>query len=175
MSANFDSFNRQPSSDLSPISDRFELLSAYIDGEVTVAQKEQVQQWLHEDPSFQQLYQRLLKLNHGFQHLPIPVATQSPQQITHAVFKQMEQRRFSRLAFWGGTAIAAIAVGLISLFLPEQKMPLPQVAETPTTLENPTPVANSVVGSPSLMIAVNRPVVPIPKAPVAPQTVKSEQ
>lgn len=175
MSANFNSFNRQPSADLLPTSDRFELLSAYIDGEVTVAQKEQVQQWLHEDPNFQQLYQRLLKLNHGFQNLPTPVATQSPQQITNAVLTQIEQRRFSRLAFWGGTAIAAIAVGLISLFLPEQKTPLPQVAETPTPLENSAPVANSNAEAPSLMIAVNRPVVPIPKAPVAPQTVNSEQ
>jgi anti-sigma factor RsiW len=170
MTAKFDSFDYDSRSDMAEISDRFELLSAYIDGEITLAHKQQVQQWLKEDPSFQQLYQRLLRLNQGFQSLPAPVATKSPQQITNAVFHKMEQRRSHRLAFWGGTAIAVVAMGLISLFLPENKSFLPQVANSPTPTEkNTTPVAQNETVAPSLIIAVNRPVVPIPKAPVAPE------
>jgi len=37
--------------------DRFELLSAYLDGEVTAAQRQQVEDWLGNDPEVQ-LYAR---------------------------------------------------------------------------------------------------------------------
>jgi len=170
MTAKYDSFNNNSHSDMylenmTLENDRFELLSAYIDGEVTVAQKEQVQQWLNEDPSFQQLYQRLLKLNHGFQSLPIPATTVYPQQITNRVFERMEAHRWQKITFWGGTAIAALIVGLVSFLLPQTRNPAPQMAETPTPVENTAPIASNEVNAPSLMIAVNRPVVPIPKAP----------
>jgi hypothetical protein len=36
--------------------DRFELLSAYIDGEVTAAERKQVEEWLATDPTVQQLH-----------------------------------------------------------------------------------------------------------------------
>ena len=36
--------------------DRFELLSAYIDGEVTAAERGQIEQWLTTDPEVQCLY-----------------------------------------------------------------------------------------------------------------------
>ena len=77
----------------------------------------------------------------------------------------MEQRRWQKITFWGGTAIAALIVGLISFILPETKTPIPQMAETPTPVENTAPIASSGINAPSVMIAVNRPVVPIPKAP----------
>jgi anti-sigma factor RsiW len=173
MKEQFDNFENNSLSDMCQDqmtleNDRFELLSAYIDGEVTVAQKEQVQQWLNEDSNFQQLYQRLLKLNQGFQSLPTPVATQSPQQITNTVFAKMEQHRWQRITFWGGTAIAALAVGVISVLLPENRTPVPKMAETPVKVETTTPIASNEVEGASLMIAVNRPVVPIPKAPEPP-------
>jgi hypothetical protein len=172
MKIKFDFLKDNSSSDmcvehLTVENDRFELLSAYIDGEVTVAQKEQVQQWLNEDPSFKQLYQRLLRLNYGFQSLPTPVGTQSHQQITNKVFERIENNRWQKIAFWGGTAIAALTVGIVSWLLQENKTLIPQMAEQPTSVEQKKPIASnqSPISEPSLMIAINRPPVPIPKAP----------
>jgi hypothetical protein len=175
MTAKSNSCNDNSYSNFSKENDRFELLSAYMDGEVTVAQKEQVQQWLNEDPNFQQLYQRLLKLNQGFQSLPAPVRTKSPQQITDAVFEKVEQHRWRKLAFWGGTAIAALGIGLLSLLLPEQNNPIPQLTENYPPTENTEAIASNDIKDPSLMIAVNRPVVPIPKAVVAPNQQKDQE
>ncbi|MEL6165322.1 MAG: zf-HC2 domain-containing protein, partial [Cyanobacteria bacterium J06628_3] len=42
--------------------DRFELLSAYLDGEVTAAERRQVEEWLANDSSVQNLHKRLLSL-----------------------------------------------------------------------------------------------------------------
>jgi anti-sigma factor RsiW len=50
--------------------DRFELLSAFIDGEVTAAERKQVQQLLATDSDMQRLHSRLMKLRQGLQKLP---------------------------------------------------------------------------------------------------------
>lgn len=42
--------------------DTFERLSAYLDGEVTAAERQQVEAWLATDSEAQRLYQRLLNL-----------------------------------------------------------------------------------------------------------------
>ena len=167
MSAKFDYFDHDSSSDISLEEERFELLSAYIDGEVTIDEKKQVETWLDEDKSFQKLYKDLLTLNQGFQNLHVPIVNQSPQEITNKVFERMEKKRFSKMAFWGGTAIAAIVVASISFFLPDNNY-IPQIAEeTNTPVENSIPIAsNEETNEASLMIAVNRSVVPIPKAPM---------
>ena len=51
----------------------FELLSAYLDGEVTSEQRQQVQELLKQDPETKALYQRLLALREGFQNLPVQI------------------------------------------------------------------------------------------------------
>ncbi|MEA5452912.1 zf-HC2 domain-containing protein [Leptolyngbya sp. CCNP1308] len=45
--------------------DRFELLSAYLDGEVTPEERQQVLCWLQQDDSARALYNRLLTLRQG--------------------------------------------------------------------------------------------------------------
>lgn len=50
--------------------DRFELLSAYLDGEVTPEERKIVQHWMATDPAVQQLYRRLLHIRQGMQHAP---------------------------------------------------------------------------------------------------------
>ena len=52
--------------------DRFELLSAYIDGEVTAAERGQIEQWLTIDPEVQCLYARVLKLRPLWSMMPAP-------------------------------------------------------------------------------------------------------
>ncbi|TVQ54554.1 MAG: Fis family transcriptional regulator [Spirulina sp. DLM2.Bin59] len=137
--------------------DRFELLSAYLDGEVSPSERQQVQDWLEHDPAAQELHQRLTQLRYGLQTLPTPVSETSADALLAGVFAQEEQRqsRFRRVA-WGGGAIAAVVVGALSFLAPQSPL-APRFAQTPD------PEAD---GS-SLLIAVSQPVVDIPLAPDA--------
>lgn len=134
--------------------DRFELLSAYIDGEVTAAERKQVQQWLDTDPQTQHLYARMMKLRQEIQSLPVPQSEQSAEQMAKQVFARINRLRHKRTVVWGGTAIAALFFGALSSILPGQS-PAPQLAKSPKPEQQP------------LMVALNRPVVEIPKAAVA--------
>jgi Putative zinc-finger len=78
MTSNFDPSDSNPRSSLGgqadlpfaeipdPLKrDRFELLSAYLDGEVTAPERRQVEAWLKSDPKMQALYARMLKMQQG--------------------------------------------------------------------------------------------------------------
>ncbi|MFS8118200.1 MAG: anti-sigma factor family protein, partial [Microcoleus sp.] len=65
--------------------DRFELLSAYIDGEVTAAERRQVEEWLTNDLTTKRLYSRLMMMQQGFQSMPVPAAEQSAQELAAKV------------------------------------------------------------------------------------------
>lgn len=131
--------------------DRFELLSAYLDGEVTAFQRRQVEEWLANDQETQQLYERLLNLRQGMQTMPCP-AGQQVEDTIEQVYKCIHRRR-RRALLVGGSAIAAAVIGAISTVLPSRQ--LLQMAQSPTTIE-------------PLMVALNSPVVEIPKAGIAP-------
>ncbi|BAZ48952.1 putative transcriptional regulator [Nostoc sp. NIES-4103] len=142
--------------------DRFELLSAYLDGEVTAAESRQVEEWLANDAAVQCLYGRLLKLRQGLKTLPVPAAEQ-PSEVAEQVLARL--RRRSRLVWvFGGAAIAACVVGTLSGLLPggESKLQLAQKPISKTAQTTTTPVAPV---SP-LMVALNNPVIEIPKAAV---------
>jgi anti-sigma factor RsiW len=132
--------------------DRFELLSAYLDGEVTASERVQVEDWLANDPEVQGLYKRLLKLRQGLRTLPVPTAEQPVEYTIQQVLGRLNRR--PRLAvIWGGAAIAALFVGALSS---GRQYIGPQIAQSP---EPAAPVE-------SLMVALNTPVVEIPKAAV---------
>ena len=138
--------------------DRFELLSAYLDGEVTPAERQQVQQWIETDPKIQQLYSRLLQLRQGMQTLPFPKPEQSVQQFSEEVFRRISRRQHNRRAWlWGGGALAALFIGVVSTVLTETHSPTPQIAQSPQTETN----------AELLMVALNRPAVAIPPAVVS--------
>lgn len=132
--------------------DRFELLSAYLDGEVTASERQQVRLWLETDPQTQQLYARLVKLREGFQSLPTP-ATQPAHRVADQVFSRLDRRRKNRAVLWGGGAIAALVVGAVSSLFAGYS-PVPQLAQSP---------APKATTTEPLMIAVNRPLIEIPK------------
>jgi anti-sigma factor RsiW len=142
--------------------DRFELLSAYLDGEVTAAESRQVEEWLAHDPSVQCLYNRLLKLRQGLRTSPVPPALESPEVTAQQVFKRM--RRRSR-PIWavGGASVAALVVGAVSSLLPGGGF-RPQLAQQP--MEVPQSIATPAVSHSPLMVALNNPVIEIPKAAV---------
>lgn len=130
--------------------DRFELLSAYLDGEVSASDRRQIEAWLASDASAQQLYARLLKLRqglHGLRTLPVP-AERPVEQTVSQVMKRLE-RKPKRTVAWGGVAAAA------ALF-----------AGAVTTVVAPSylsPHVNVISQSDSqLMIALDRPVIDIP-------------
>jgi anti-sigma factor RsiW len=146
--------------------DRFELLSAYLDGEVTAAERRQVEEWLADDAAVQSLYARLLKLRQGLLNLPIPESQQSPETTVNQVLKRL--RRRSQLAWtFGGAAIAACVIGAVSGLLPNGESMTPQLAQQPQVEPKQTTKVAVVVPASPLMVALNNPVIEIPKAAVA--------
>ena len=144
--------------------DRFELLSAYLDGEVTATERRQVEEWLANDASVQCLYARLLKLRQGLRTLPVPAAQQSPEETVQQVLTRL--RRRSRLNWMvGAAAIAACAIGAVSGLIGGGSM-VPQLAQRPQREPIQTSSASIVPPSP-LMVGLNNPVIEIPKAAVA--------
>ena len=131
--------------------DRFELLSAYLDGEVTAKERQQVQEWLENDPQMQQLYVRLLRLRQGMQYLPAPPTQQSSSQLSEAVFQKIDRRGRWRQGLLVGGGIAAVVIGAIASLT---DAPVLQIASRSTVKNNPKELA----------IALNRPAVEIPPA-----------
>lgn len=131
--------------------DRFELLSAYLDGEVTADERRQVEQWLATDARIQRLHTRLLTLRQGLRTLPVPSSEQPIEQVAVQVMSRLE-RRPKRTAVWGGLAIAALFMGAVmGTFSRIEMTPAPGL------------VSNAVPHD-GLMIALDRPVIEIPKA-----------
>ena len=124
-------------------SDRFELLSTYMDGEASAAERKQVEQWLAADPKFRQIYHRLLTLQRTFQALPTPTSCPSAEQTTAQVMARVTRR--SRLILWGlGTATAAAMVSAITNLFSGGGLLIPETAQSPAELDNnPTAAAIS--------------------------------
>ena len=140
--------------------DRFELLSAYLDGEVTAAERKQVEEWLANDPESQRLYDRLLKLRSSFQTVPVPAAQQPVEQTIELVYQRVDRRSRRRAVVWSGSAIAAVVLGAVSTVLPTRQ--LLQIAQSPQQEIEP------------LRVALNSPVVEIPKLGIAPPGEQSQ-
>jgi anti-sigma factor RsiW len=146
--------------------DRFELLSAYMDGEVTADERRKVEDWLANDPTVQQLHARLLNLRHAFQSMPVPVTDDaSVRKTVDAVLAKVDRR--PRLSvIWGGIAIAAVAVGAVTTaLLNGDRSPIPQIADrsTPSQAVQPSAAPDSA----SMLVALDKPLVSLPKTPVA--------
>ena len=96
--------------------DRFELLSAYIDGEVTAAERGQIEQWLTTDPEVQCLYERVLKLRPLWATMPV-ATVQSP--IKHTA-RQVSPclRHKAKITTVAGIMLATVLLGTLSSILP---------------------------------------------------------
>lgn len=129
----------------------FELLSAYLDGEVTAKQREEVQNLLSSDPEIQKLYSRLLNLREELNNLPIPSPSYTSQQLSESVFARVDQERKKRKMYlWGGGAIATVAVTtILGIFNGGNRSPLWQMAQ-----QN-----NSTTTEEALVIALHEPII----------------
>lgn len=139
----------------------FELLSAYLDNEVSVEERRQVQHWLDNDPEIKKLYLQLSRLNQGVQNISAPQEAISAKQLSNQVFQSIDRsQRKRKLFIWGGGAIAALVLATVSnLFTGSGNIPALRLAESsePETVSQPIMVA----------VAVNKPAVKIPKAAVS--------
>ena len=82
------------------LSDRdWELLSAYIDGQVTQAEQQQVERKLQNDLDYRQAYSRILRLQDSLTELPVPSTCDRPSaaadEMADAVLQQLERSPLS--------------------------------------------------------------------------------
>lgn len=85
--------------------ERFELLSAYIDGEVTNAEEQMVEQWLSDDVDLRCLYQQQLKLRQLLIDLPVPMVSHSSVRVEtnvmiDRVFAEIDSDRSGANGSW---------------------------------------------------------------------------
>jgi hypothetical protein len=139
--------------------DRFELLSAYLDGEVTPDERRLVDQWLRDDTVAQCLHARLLHLRRGFTGLSHPSPGQSTPPATEVAEGVIDRlnHRFNRTCMAGIAAAAIAVVGSLSGAVGNR--PWAQVVT-----EAEAPIAQEV----PLEIALDQPAIAIPKASVTP-------
>ncbi|MEG4503484.1 zf-HC2 domain-containing protein [Microcoleus sp. F6_B4] len=151
--------------------DRFELLSAYLDGEVTAAERRQVEEWLTNDPTTKRLYSRLLMMQQSFQAMPVPAAQQSAEELATKVLQRVE-RKPKQIWILGGGAIAALLVAMVSGVGGGRQLFAPQFARSPVPAESDGLIVAlneplvEIVNPNDLMLGVNAPIVDIPKVAV---------
>lgn len=162
MTSKFDDFEQDRFDDPSldnheiPI-ERFELLSAYLDDELSPTERQQVQQWLDNDPKIKRLYTQLLGLQTHIQSSEAIASEQEIAEITAGVFEFIDRRRHQRRLIWSGGTIAASIIAAVAGLIPgvtplEFKLAQEQL---PNELDSPTVM---------LAVAVNKPAINIPDA-----------
>lgn len=119
--------------------DRFELLSAYLDGEVTAAERQQIEDWLTTDPVVKHLYARVLKLHQGLRVTQMPPAQQPVGSAVEQVFPRLNKRP-KMAVVWVSAAIAAVLLGAVSSKPMDRQTPVPINAQAPTV--NPSQVGH---------------------------------
>jgi anti-sigma factor RsiW len=131
--------------------DRFELLSAYLDGEVTPGERQYVLSWLKDDPSARCLYNRLLTLRQGLRTQACPLNTEVESTLT-GVFHSVNRRlRLVTMATAG-----VVAMGIIQILSGEVG-------------GGYGPWRSALVAQPEvLQIALDKPAFPIPADAVSP-------
>lgn len=153
--------------------EQFELLSAYLDGEVSAAERKQVEASLDNDPKLRQTYQRLLTLQSGLKAIPIEAPSIQPEQLARNVIKRVDRSR--RLWIWGGIGTAAaVVMGSLSglgqswdMKTAQQPLQGQPTFDAPSisTIKTAPNTTFSVTPNATLMIALERPPVEIPIVP----------
>ncbi|RMF22699.1 MAG: anti-sigma factor [Cyanobacteria bacterium J083] len=160
MTSNFDASNQAKS----PLSQtktdksadlRFELLSAYLDGEVTAKERQQVQKWLDEEEKTKQVYNSMRTISDRIKTSPLPptIPTISSQELSQQVFGRIEKRqRHRKIWLWASGAIATVILGGISTLVPGENVLAPKFATN--SLKSPNE---------GIAVALNEPTIKIPQ------------
>jgi len=151
--------------------DRFELLSAYLDHEVTADERRQVEAWIAEDATFAAMYRRLLKLQQGFQAMPAPAAAESVDVTIAQVMQRVDRPRPDWRVWTGvGTAMATAAAALVvvsSGLLPVGNTPQIAVKSGDVKSGSPSPGAIEPPAPSGFLVALDEPAFVPTKAAVA--------
>jgi anti-sigma factor RsiW len=109
--------------------DRWELLNAYLDSEVTPKEKRMVERWLKDDQKMQCLYARLLQLRCSIQAVPAPPSGVSVDEVVQGVCRRIERQRIRRNFVIGGAAIVALISALVAHNVPTLPETAPNMLE----------------------------------------------
>lgn len=141
--------------------DRFELLSAYLDGEVSPDERRLVLTWLSEDPAVQCLYNRLLHLRQGCESLrQATLEIDTGECVAPAVIQRLNQRL--RLTCMAGLTAAAVAfIGTVSGSLNHQIGFLELVSTAGSVPDG------ELINTGSLELSIDEPPISIPKPATA--------
>ncbi len=125
--------------------ERFEQLSAYLDGELTPAQKREVEQWLHNHPEARRQYQHLMQFSDQFRQTPVPTTTVNLDTVVLQAQGQMYRT-------WGSVGTLMVAVSGILLWFSAVETPqtasiggLPRMQFSQYLLEDEAPVDPYVI------------------------------
>jgi anti-sigma factor RsiW len=132
------------------LDERFELLSAYLDGEVTASERKQVEAWLSTDRAFQQQYRQMQNIQHALPRITVP-SSQSATALAEGVFGQIDRNRHRKLSWIGGGAIAATVLAAVT-GLGGLLGDRPQLQFASNKANTPAP----------LMVALNDPILAMP-------------
>jgi len=125
--------------------ERFELLSAYIDNEVTSTEKSQVEQWLKDDLSYRTQYQQLLKVKRLLLDLPVPSSIPT-ELVVNKVIAKINKRSQRKLLLGG--AIVALIVATFGFITNDYRLKL----------------ADDVNSEEQLILAMEEPIIPMPES-----------
>lgn len=146
--------------------EKFELMSAYLDGEVTASERQQVENWLQNDTIFKAQYQRMQGMQQAIGHLPVAEPVVPVMVLADQVFSKISERRQSKWLKIGGGAVAAtlVAIGTgLSGVWDGSGNAVPQLAK----LSLPTAVLAKleIIPNPApMMVALNNSIVNIPQS-----------
>lgn len=167
MSENFD-FEGQIQGDKKTMKqEKFELVSAYLDGEVTLSERREVENLLATDAVTRHLYHRLVQLRSEFQRMPVPPTTEPIEVTVDKVFEKIDHRSRRTLVL-AGSAIVAVCVAIVSGIVSANRSPIMELAETETVQIALNEPVMEIVSPNSLMLTINEPVLQIPKVNVTP-------
>lgn len=141
--------------------DCFELLSAYLDDELTPAERNQVQHRLDNEPDVRKMYAQLLQLQSIMQNSSAPSSELSVEDVSHRVLQKLDRsQRRRKIAAWGGGAIAATLIATVSGIVLGTNTPALRMVKSPFNTET---FSEPIM----LAVAVDKPAVKIPKAAIA--------
>ncbi len=145
--------------------ERFELLSAYMDGEVTAEERRLVESWLANEPNVQQMHQRLLALKDGFSALPTAARSRPIDTTIDQVFEKVERRSRLRVLVGGSIAAAAAIVATVVGINTVGNGSLQfasQTANRTQTRISPSPVEERMTAG--YLVSLEEPVIPLSKS-----------
>lgn len=150
--------------------EKFELISAYLDGEVTPLQRKEVEALLETDPVARHLYQRLLKLHSKFQKIPIASTLEPVNQTIKRILEKVEGR--SRRNFvLVSSAVTGLCIAVISGFISITRFPIVKLANIPDSqavqIALNEPVIE-IVNPNNVILTVNEPLLQIPQPTIKP-------